>query len=496
MIQTLSLIIIGFNYFVIVYFGVVNAVYSLLLTLALFVIFRHIRRVKYSGLSDFQSSPGTPPVTILIPVYNEQAVVLRSIHSALATTYPFFEVIVINDGSSDETLKKVVDTFNLRKTDRVYRPLLATKQVKGFYYNLETPNLLVVDKEWGGKADALNCGINISRSPYFCSVDADSLLEKDALLRIMTPLLESRVPVVASGGVVRVLNGLHLHDDYEIGEIDLPKKSLLIFQIVEYIRGFLFGRVGWDILNSLLILSGTFSLFHKATVVEAGGFKVGNVSEDMEMVVRLHRHMHKKGKPYRIRFVSDPVCWTEAPDSFTMLARQRRRWHLGLIQSICQNREMILNPRFGAIGMLVVPYYILFEVLGPVVEFLGYLCVLLSYVIGLLDTRFLILFVTLAILYGVFLSTAGIFLEELTFRRYPRWRHLFKLLLYGVFENFGYRQINTFWRFQAFLQYLVGDHAWEYVHKKGLHRRKKRSPAAQGGAPLVSTGKSERTGNK
>lgn len=462
----------GFNYFVGIYFGVVNAVYSLLLALALIRVFKHVKRIKYSALPEFRDSPETPPVAVLIPVYNEEDVVLRGIRSALAAGYPYVEVIVINDGSSDGTLKKVLDEFDLRKIDRVYRKFLTTKPVQQFYYNLTTPNLVVVDKERGGKADALNCGINVCRSPYFCSVDADSVLEKDALLRIMTPVLESRVPVVASGGVVRVLNGVRLHDDHSIEDIDLPRQPLALFQIVEYIRGFLFGRVGWDTLNSLLIISGTFSLFHKATVVEAGGFKVGNVSEDMEMIVRLHGHMMNKGQPYRIQFVSDPVCWTEAPDSIAMLARQRRRWHLGMIQSISANKGMILNPRHGKIGMAVIPYYIVFEIFGPVVEFLGYISVFLSFAFGLLSVQYLVLFLTLAIFYGVFLSTAGIFLEEMTFRRYPKWSHLLRLLLYGVFENFGYRQINSFWRFQAVLRYLTGNLAWEHVKKKGIKEEK------------------------
>jgi cellulose synthase/poly-beta-1,6-N-acetylglucosamine synthase-like glycosyltransferase len=337
----------------------------------------------------------------------------------------------------------------------------------------------VVDKERGGKSDALNCGINVSRSPYFCSLDADSLLEKDALIRVMTPLLDSNVPVVASGGVVRIINGLRLTDGITIEEINLPDNTLLLFQIVEYIRGFLFGRVGWDTLRSLLILSGTFSLFQKASVVEAGGFMVGNVAEDMEMIVRLHRHMLKKKKPYRIRFVSDPICWTEAPDDFKMLGRQRRRWHLGLIQSIFQNREMMFNPKFGRIGMAVLPYYVFFEILGPVIEVLGYPFVIISYFLGILSLDFLLLFLTLAIFYGVFLSTASIFLEELTFRRYPKWSHLFRLLLYGVLENFGYRQINSFWRFEALILYILGKRKWEYVDKKGQEKH----------APAVVVGK-------
>ena len=465
--RMLVLTIIWFNYCVGVYFGLLNTVYSILLALALVVIFRHLRRIKYSPYKEFNVSPETPPVTILIAMHNEEKVVLRSIRSALAIEYPFFEVIIINDGSTDGTLRKVIDTFGLKKIDRVYRTFLKTRPVKGFYYSRETPNLLVIDKEHGGKADALNCGVNVSRSPYFCSLDADSLLEKDALIRVMSPLLESNVPVIASGGVVRIINGLKLSDGITIEKIDLPNKTLLLFQIVEYIRGFLFGRVGWDTLRSLLILSGTFSLFQKASVVEAGGFRAGNVAEDMEMIVRLHYTMLKKKKPYRIRFVSDPICWTEAPEDFKMLGRQRRRWHLGLIQSVYQNKEMMLNPRFGKIGMAVLPYYLIFEILGPVIEVLGYVCVVISYFLGMLSLAALLLFLTLAIFYGIFLSTAGIFLEELTFRRYPKWSHLFKLLLYGVLENFGYRQINSFWRFEALLLFLIGRRKWEYVQKKG-----------------------------
>jgi cellulose synthase/poly-beta-1,6-N-acetylglucosamine synthase-like glycosyltransferase len=473
---TITSFIIIFNYFVGAYFGVVNTMYAVLLTLALFAILRHIRRVKYSPIREFRASPETPPVSILIPVHNEEKVVIRSIRAALSGDYPFFEVILINDGSSDGTLQKVIDAFQLRKVDRVYRKFLRTEPVKAIYHNVETPNLIVVDKERGGKADALNCGINVSRCPYFCSVDSDSLLEKDALIRLMTTVLESNVPVVACGGVVRVLNGVRLRDEIAIGEVDLPEKPVILFQIVEYLRGFLFGRVGWDAMNSLLILSGTFSLFFKQAVTEAGGFRVGNVSEDMEMIVRLHRHRLQQGKPYRIRFISDPICWTEVPENVRMLARQRRRWHLGLIQSIFQNRVMLFNKRYGRIGMVVMPYYVLFEVFGPVIEVLGYCVVLLSYAAGLLSVKFLMLFFTLAILYGVFLSTAGVFLEELTYRRYPEWRHLFRLLAYGVLENFGYRQINAFWRLQGVLNYATGRTGWEHVQHEGAQPVKDGGP--------------------
>ncbi len=459
-------LVLGFNYFVGVYYGLFNLLYSMLLTLSLFVILRYIKRIKYFPFADYRNSPKTPPLSLIIPAFNEENTILRTIKFALAVDYSAFEVIVVNDGSEDKTLQTIIDAFHLNKIDLVHRNFLKTKPAKGFYYNPDFPNLLLVDKERGNKADALNCGINVSRSPYFCSVDADSLLDKESLIRLITPILESNVPVIACGGVVRVLNGVTL-ESTAIKEVNLPPKALPTFQIVEYLRAFLFGRVGWDVMNSLLILSGAFTLFNKAAVLEVGGFKAGNITEDMEIIVRLHKYYLKNKKPYLIKFVSDPICWTEVPEKIRMLGRQRRRWHLGLMQTIFQHRSMIFNPRYGKIGMLVIPYYVLFEMLGPLVEVLGYIIVPLAYLLGLLNFEFLILFLVLAIFFGIFLSTVGIFLEEVTYKRYPKWSNLFRLLLFGVYENFGYRQMNSFWRTQALFQYLFGRRKWEYVKGKG-----------------------------
>jgi cellulose synthase/poly-beta-1,6-N-acetylglucosamine synthase-like glycosyltransferase len=488
--RTAAALIVGFNYFIGFYYGFVNAVYTLLLAVSLVVIVKHVKRIRYSPIKDFAASPETPPVTIIIPAFNEETVITRTVMSALAVNYPFCEIVVVNDGSTDGTLKTLVETFRLRKIDRAYRKALHTAPVTGFYYSPAAPNLLVIDKVKGGKADALNCGINVSRSPYFCTVDADSILEKDALIRLMTPVLESAVPVIACGGVIRVLNGLELRDD-DIREIALPSSRLAMLQIVEYLRSFLFGRVGLDAMNGILILSGAFAFFHKAAVVDVGGFRRNNVTEDMELVVKLHRSHIESGKPYRIKFVSDPICWTEVPEDLTMLGRQRRRWHLGMIQSIFAYRSMMFNPRYGKMGMIVLPYYLLVELLSPVVEVIGYIAVILSYSLGLLSFKFLLLFLTLAVFYGVFLSTAGIFLEEMTYRRYPKWSHLARLLVYAVLENFGYRQINSFWRFQAFLRYLAGMRKWEYV-EKGVNNDRSGRKSREPGQPepgSVTTGR-------
>lgn len=460
--------IVAFNYLVAFYYGMINSVYTVLLTLALVVVLAHIRRIRYSAVREFRFSPETPPVSILIPAYNESGVIVQAVTGAMQMDYPFFEVIVVNDGSRDDTLEQLLGAFGLKRIDLAYRSLLKTRPVRGFYYSPEHPNLLVIDKENGGKADALNCGVNAAKSPYFASVDADSILERDALIRLMAPISQSTVPVIACGGVVRVLNGTVVKEGV-VQEIALPQDTLSMFQIVEYLRAFLFGRVGWDAVNGLLIVSGTFSLFSKAAVMAVGGYDTRNVTEDMELIIRLQRHNLISRERYAIRFISDPICWSEAPASLKMLARQRRRWHLGLIQSIMKHRTMLFNPAFGRMGLFVAPYYLLFEVIGPVIEVLGYGAVLLALSLGVLSYEFFALYLLLAVFYGVFLSVVGVFLEEVTYRRYPKWEHLFRLLTHALMENFGYRQINSLWRFEATFLYLFGRRRWEVVEAKGRY---------------------------
>ena len=459
-------LVLGFNVFVGVYYLAVNFVYTSLLAVAVVVVVRHMRRATYSAARDFSVSPETPPITVVIAAYNEQNTICRTIESALSMDYPQYEIIVVNDGSDDATLETLRNAYGLRKIDVVYRERLRTRPVRGLYHNPDMPNLIIVDKERGGKSDALNCGINLSRSPYFCSIDADTILERDALIRLATAVLESNKPVMAAGGVVRVINGVRIEGS-SITDLDLPKSPLAMLQIVEYLRAFFFGRVGWDSLNALLILSGTFSLFNKAAVIEVGGFSPGTVTEDMEIIVRMQRHYRLLRRPFTIRFISDPICWTEVPESIRMLGRQRRRWQLGLIQTLLRHRVMLGNPRYGLLGLVAMPFYFFVEMLGPAVEVAGYVVVLGSYLLDLLSFEFLLLFLTLAIFYGVLLSVLSIFLEEVTYRRYPRWRHLGRLFLYAAIENFGYRQLNSFWRVQAMIFYWRGKRQWEYVQKGG-----------------------------
>lgn len=461
-------IILFFNYIAISYHVITNGFYLIFIILSIVAAIHHLSKLKYADLQSIVKSPMTPPISILVAAHNEELNIVESIRALLGLEYASYEVIVINDGSTDQTLERLIEGFDLRPINLIYRRLIQTKRVKGFFSNTGTPNLIVIDKEHGGKGDSLNAGINMARSPYFCSVDADSLLEKDALVRLIRPIIESSNPdqIVATGGIVRIANGCRIEKG-RIANVALPQDSLSLFQIVEYLRTFLFGRTGWSTINSLLVISGTFSMFHKKTVQEAGGYSHDSVTEDMELVVRLHRFLRSQRRRYQISFVHDPICWTEVPVSIRMLARQRRRWHRGLVESLLSHLPMLFNPRFGRIGLIAVPYHLLIEGLGPIIELSGYFIVLASFIMGVVDFSFFMLFISLSILFGVFLSTGAIMLEEFTYRRYPRWTDLMILLAYGVLENFGYRQMNAWWRLQSLFQ-LFRTRRWEHVRKHGF----------------------------
>ncbi len=412
-------------------------------------------------------SPESVPISIISPAYNEEVTIVNSVKSLLSLQYGSFEVIVVNDGSKDSTLQALKDAFELHVIPVSIEKVIECREITGVYRSPVNRELVVVDKRNGGKADALNAGINVSRYPIFCAIDADSVIESEALLRITRPFLEKPHTTAAVGGIVRVANGCNIEDGY-VRRVDLSKNWLALIQTVEYLRAFLFGRTGWAMLGGLLIISGAFGVFQKSTVIEVGGYAHDTVGEDMELVTRLHHLLRKTGRKYEISFMPDPICWTEVPESLRVLARQRNRWHRGLMDSLIRHREMFFNPKYGTIGMIAFPYFFFFEMLGPVVELSGYIIVPLSFVFGQLNLQFFLLFLSLAILLGIVLSTASVILDELTFRRYPDIHDLAKLMLATVSENFGYRQLHTWWRFTGIVDYLRKKQSWGSMERKRL----------------------------
>jgi cellulose synthase/poly-beta-1,6-N-acetylglucosamine synthase-like glycosyltransferase len=455
-----------FNVVIVSYFFLANGTYSVLMLLSLGSVWLHNRRLTYQGLDELRESAVTPPVTIFIPAWNEQEVIVDSVRSVLRTDYPSLEVVVIDDGSADATLNRLITAFRLVKMDLIYRPRLKTKPIRGFYLNPRIPNLLVISKENGGKPDALNVGINICRTPYFCTLDADCILERDALLRLMRPIVRSPLNTVASGGIVRILNGCEVQDG-KVVKVKLPKTGIERFQVVEYLRSFLFGRTGWDLLGGTLIVSGAFAVFHRETVIDAGGFQHETVTEDMDLIIQIHRWAVHHQRKIKMKFTSDPVCWTECPSTLRMLGRQRRRWQLGLCQTLWKSSEMLFNSSYGVIGWVSFPFHLYVEGLGAVVEFLGYFMVPLALLFGMVPVPLFVLFVFLSIVYGAFLSVGSVLLEELTYRRYPSFRDLMTLLWYAVLENIGYRQVVLFYRVQGVFRFMTGFRKWEKVAHVG-----------------------------
>jgi len=434
------------------YVVAINALYLALTGVSFVVLGGYARRhaVEVPQVySDFE-----PPVTVIVPAFNEVQIVAATVRSLLQLRYPQFEIVVVNDGSSDDTLKVLIETFNLRRFPEALRVRLKTGRVRAVYRSLAHPELRVIDKENGGKADALNAGINVARYPLFCALDADGILQPDSLRRAVRPFLED-FRTVATGGVVRVANGCDVQGGWLV-RAGIPRSPLALIQVVEYCRAFLFGRLGWNPFNGLLVISGAFGVFQKETVIAAGGYRTGVIGEDMELVVRLHRLLRASRRPYRITFVPDPVCWTEAPERLRVLRRQRVRWERGLCESLGLNARLMFDRHGGFAGWVAFPLALVFECLSPIVETAGYLFFGVGYLAGYVDGEFALLFLLASIGLGILLSASSLLLDEMYFHTYPSWRHLAVLLLASVGESVGYRQLNAVWRLEGLVRWAVG----------------------------------------
>ena len=453
--------------FILVFFFAINTYYLVLTIGGFWRTLRVAREVRRPDQRRLLRSPLTPPISVLAPAFNEEANVVENVRSLLMLDYPLFEVVLINDGSRDRTLGRLVDAFDLRRSARCFERVLPCKTIRGIYDSPIYPNLVVVDKENGGKADALNAGLNLSLYPLFCAIDADSILESDALLRLVRPFVDAPGVTIAAGGVVRVANGCEIHGG-RVHKVQLPRRPLPLIQIVEYLRAFLFGRMGWSTGNSLLVISGAFGLFDKRAAVTAGGYATDSVGEDMELVVRMHRKRREVRQPYSIGFVPDPICWTEVPVTFRVLRRQRTRWQRGLIDTLVRHRAMIGRPRFGTVGMVSLPGFVVFEMLSPLVELSGYLLMPVLWALGLLNLSGAFVFFVLALMYTVLVSALAVLLEDIAFRRYPHTGDLGRLLVGALMENFGFRQLTVWWRVRAFWEYLRGDLSWGAMERRGV----------------------------
>jgi cellulose synthase/poly-beta-1,6-N-acetylglucosamine synthase-like glycosyltransferase len=451
------------------YFIVLDIVYAALFAISFYESGVHMRRLSLGGDELVLQSPLTPPMSIILPAFNEEACIVASVDALRLVEYGELEIVVVDDGSTDGMLDRLTEAYDLVRSRVPLRKELPCRPVHAVYVSRRLPNLVVVSKENGGcKADATNAGVNVARFPLVCITDADAILEKDALLRAVRPFLERPRETVAVGGTVRIVNGCSVNDG-RVTRLGAPRHPLAALQVVEYMRAFIASRTAWSRLGGLFLISGAFGVFRKDALVEVGGFNPEAIGEDMELVLRMHRTFRAQRRRFRIVFVPDPVVWTEAPERLKDLHSQRRRWHNGLLQCLWWNRGMVLRPSQGTVGMLGLPYLWLFEAGGAVIEVVGYVVVLVSALLGKVDAEFLVLFVLLAMAYGVALSVTALVMDEARSLRTQSVGDIAWLLLWTVLENFGYRQLLAVWRFTTTIGRLTGRRVrWDPLARKGF----------------------------
>lgn len=450
---------------ILVYFLLVNSFYLLLLVSAAIEMRIHVLSARDEDRRRILSSEVPPRISVLAPAYNEGSSIEASVRSLLSLEYPDLEIVVVNDGSSDDTLDVLRECFELEPVHTIYRRRIETKTIRQLYRSRASPNLVVADKENGGKADALNAAVDMASGDLVCAIDADTLVEPDALLRMVRPFIQSQ-DVLAAGGTIRVVNNCDVVQG-RVLEVRPPRQFLPGVQVIEYLRAFLFGRLGWNRLGGNLIISGAFGLFDREALIAAGGYLHDTVGEDMELVARLRRFGYERGTAHRVEFIPDPVAWTEVPESLRVLRRQRDRWHRGMADTLWRHRKVLFSPRYGVLGMFVFPYFVFVELLAPVIELIGLVGLALGLWLGALDTGFAVLFFLGAYGFGVLLNLLTLILEEVTFRRYDRQRYRIRLIVYSFLDSIGYRQMTVAWRVEGLISFFRGRRDWGAMERKG-----------------------------
>ncbi len=467
---TATAAVVGFNYFVLGYALALNGIQLVLLSVATVAVPRILGRERATSLDDVYAHPGTPGVSILVPAYNEAAGIIEAVQSLLRLRYPSFELVVVDDGSTDDTFGLLQREFGLVPVDRVVEASVPTQgAVTSVYIQASGGPLVVVRKvNAQRRSDALNAAINVARHDYICMIDGDCVLEPDALLHTVKPFLDNPSTVVGVGGVIRPANGAGVRRG-QVTALACPRSLVARIQVVEYLRAFLVGRVGWTQLQGVLIISGAFGVFRRATVVELGGLSSVSLGEDAELVATLHHRLRRLGADYRLVVVPQPVCWTEVPETLLALGRQRRRWSTGLAQVLMSHRGALFNPRYGRFGLVVLPYYLCFELLSPVVEIAGLIAVPLALALGLIDPVFAMVILLASVGFGLLLSLAAIVVEEVAFHRHDRLRDLGRLVLAAALENIGFRQLHAWWRLRGLLDAMSGrEIAWGTLPRTGF----------------------------
>lgn len=458
-----------FNSAIFTYALIVMVSYVILAFLSAIEMKAYLRKNSYVDYRQILVSPNAPSVSILAPAYNEEATIVENVRSLLSLHYSSFEVIIINDGSKDKSLQTLIEYYELELVNFALNEQIKTKPLRGIYKskNKAYSKLTVVDKENGGKADALNIGINVSSKDLILCIDVDCIVEQDAILRMVKPFMDEGKRVIATGGVVRIANSCEVRDGRLI-KVHMPENLVARFQVLEYIRAFLMGRMAWSRLNGLLLISGAMGIFDKDIVIKAGGYNHNTVGEDMELIVRMRRYMHENDMRYKVVYVPDPLCWTESPSDLNILSRQRNRWTRGTMETLWMHRELFFNPRYGILGLLSYPYWFFFEWLAPILEFLGLFIFITLALMGNINWEFSMILIGMVYFFGITLSTMGILLEEISYQQYTSGRDLSRLLLIALIEPVVYHPLTVYWAIRGNIDMITGKKSWGTMTRAGF----------------------------
>jgi peptidoglycan-N-acetylglucosamine deacetylase len=475
-VKIFEFMIVNINYYLMIYFLSINTIYLILLVISVKGSEERISMWQIKKQTLLFERDLLPSISIIAPAYNEEKTIINSVTSLLNLKYPKYEVVVVNDGSKDQTIDVLIDHFKLERKHPFFKLQLKTKMLRGVYVNKHIPNLIVVDKQNGGKADALNLGINVAKSDYVCGIDADSLLEEDALLKLMSITLDDTTEHIALGGNIVPVNGC-IVDKGKIEKPGLGKNGLVRFQTLEYLRAFTTGRIGWSKLKSLLIVSGAFGLFQRKSIMETGGYltisgdlKKDTVGEDMELVVRLTYQALTKNKKYRVEYVHHANCYTELPSDLGSFLKQRNRWQRGLLDILSYHRKLLFNPTYKQPGMIAFPYFFIFEMMGPFFETVGYLALLIGLILGILNTPLVIILLVVTIGYGIVISLFSLYIAERKTVFYSNKETLI-LVMMAIIENFGYRQFVSLHRIVSTFSALRENHVWGSQKRQGFQKK-------------------------
>lgn len=472
--QALETFTYYFDIVLLVYTISICTSYLMLAIVSARALISYKRENTHTDYREILASPLTPGVSLIAPAYNESLTIVENVKSLLSLQYPQLEIVVVNDGSKDDTLQKLIDNYDLELIPYAYDVRIVHKPIRGIYKSKHSifDKLIVVDKANGGKADALNSGLNVASGKYAACIDVDCVLSQDALLKMVKPFMESENRTIAVGGVIRIANSCVIEDGF-LKAVQVPDNMLARFQVMEYSRAFLMGRMGWSKADGLLLISGAFGLFDKEIAVACGGYDHSTVGEDMELIVRMRRYMIERGEQYTVSFIPDPLCWTEAPSTNKVLGRQRNRWMRGTIETLLMHKRMFFNPKYRILGMLSYPYWFFFEWLAPVVEVFGIVYFFLLALLDLPNWPYFFALMGSVYAFAMMMSMAAILFDEMSYYQYTRWKDIRKLIVAAILEPFFHHPKVVWWGIRGNLDFVQGKKSWGEMTRTGFNTQKK-----------------------